>query len=164
MAIARSMMGELDQEMANTRKVLERVPMEKADWKPHTKSGTLAWLAGHCAIMPGWGYTTLAQDELDIAGVNTAVPNFTSREQLLEHFDAELAKYRPLLEKATDEQLTKRWTLRNGEQVMFTLPRIAVLRGMVMNHMIHHRAELIVYLRLLDVPIPGLYGPSADEK
>lgn len=164
MAIARSMLGELDQEMANTRKVLERVPMEKADWKPHPKSGTLAWLAGHCAIMPGWGYTTLSQDDLDIAGVGSAVPKFTTREQLLAHFDAELGKYRPLLEKATDEELTKRWTLRAGDQVIFTMPRMAVLRGMVMNHMIHHRAELLVYLRLLDIPIPGLYGPSADEK
>ena len=164
MAINRSLLGEVDQEMANTRKVLERVPMEKADWKPHPKSGTLAWLAGHCAIMPGWGAVTLSQDELDIAGVESAVPKFTTREQLLEHFDAELAKYRPALEKATDEHLTKRWTLRAGPQVIFSMPRVAVLRGMVMNHMIHHRAELLVYLRLLDVPIPGLYGPSADEK
>jgi uncharacterized damage-inducible protein DinB len=164
MAMARSMMGELDHEMANTRKVLERVPMEKADWKPHTKSGTLAWLAGHCAIMPGWGYNVLSREELDIAGVDSAVPTFSTREQLLEHFDTELAKYRPLLEKATDEDLTKRWTLRSGDTVLMTMSRVAMLRGLVMNHMIHHRAELIVYLRLLDVPVPGLYGPSADEK
>ena len=164
MAMSRSMMGELDHEMANTRKVLERVPMEKGDWKPHTKSGTLAWLAGHCAIMPGWGYNVLALEELDIAGVESAVPKFTTREQVLEHFDRELAKYRPLLEKATDEELTKRWTLRSGETVLMNMSRVAMLRGLVMNHMIHHRAELIVYLRLLDVPVPGLYGPSADEK
>ena len=164
MAMARSMLAELDQEMSNTRKVLERVPMEKADWRPHPKSGTLAWLAGHCAIMPGWGYTTLAQDELDIGGVESAVPKFTTREEVLAHFDTELAKYRPLLENATDEHLTKLWTLRAGDQVLMKMPRVTVLRGLVMNRMIHHRAELVVYLRLLDVPVPGLYGPSADEK
>jgi uncharacterized damage-inducible protein DinB len=164
MSIAQSMSGELEQEMANTRKMLERVPMEKADWKPHQKSGTLAWLAGHCAIMPGWGAVTLSQPELDVAGVDSAVPKFTSREQLLNHFDAELVKYRAALHAASDEQMLANWTLRAGDQVIFTMPRVAVLRSMVMNHMIHHRAELVVYLRLLDVPIPGLYGPSADEK
>ena len=141
-----------------------RVPMEKADWKPHPKSGTLAWLAGHCAIMPGWGFVTTSQDDLDIAGVESAVPKFTSRDELLAHFDGELTKYREVLKAASDEHMMKSWTLHAGRQVIFTMPRVAVLRGMVMNHMIHHRAELLVYLRLLDVPIPGLYGPSADEK
>jgi uncharacterized damage-inducible protein DinB len=164
MSIAQSMFGELEQEMANTRKVLERVPMEKADWKPHHKSGTLAWLAGHCAIMPGWGAVTLNQKDLDIQGVDSAVPKFTTREQLLTHFDSELAKYRAAIKTATDEQMLESWTLHAGDHAIFTMPRVAVLRSMVMNHMIHHRAELVVYLRLLDVPIPGLYGPSADEK
>ncbi len=164
MSIAQHMIGEIEHEMSNTRKVLQRVPMEKADWKPHPKSGTLAWLAGHCAIMPGWGAVTSTQDELDIAGVDSAVPKFTSRDQLLEHFDGELVKFRAALNSISDEQMLKPWTLRAGPQVIFTMPRVAVLRGMVMNHMIHHRAELLVYLRLLDVPIPGLYGPSADEK
>ena len=164
MSISQSMFGEMEHEMANTRKVLERVPMEKADWKPHQKSGTLAWLAGHCAIMPGWGAVTLSQPDLDVAGVDSAVPKFTTREQLLEHFDTELEKYRAALHTASDEQMMAQWTLRAGDQVIFQMPRVAVLRGMVTNHMIHHRAELIVYLRLLDVPVPGLYGPSADEK
>lgn len=164
MSIAQAMMGEMEHEMASTRRVLERVPMEKANWKPHPKSGTLAWLAGHCAIMPGWGYTTSSQDELDIAGVESAVPIYSTREQVLSHFDQELAKYRDVLPRLTDEQMLKPWTLRAGTQVLMQMPRVAVLRGMVMNHMIHHRAELIVYLRLLDVPVPGLYGPSADEK
>jgi uncharacterized damage-inducible protein DinB len=164
MPLAHAMMGEVEQEMANTRKLLERVPMEKADWKPHAKSGTLAWLAGHCAIMPGWGFTTLTEKELDVAGVDSAVPKFTSRKQLLEHFDTELEKYRSALQSATDEQLMCPWTLRAGDHVIFSMPRLAVLRGMVMNHMIHHRGELMVYLRLLDVPLPGMYGPTADEK
>ena len=164
MSIAQSMSGELEQEMANTRKILERVPMEKADWKPHQKSGTLAWLAGHCAIMPGWGATTLNQKDLDIQGVDSAVPKFTTREQLLTHFDTELTRYRAAIKIATDEQMLENWTLRAGDHAIFSMPRVAVLRSMVMNHMIHHRAELVVYLRLLDVPIPGLYGPSADEK
>ncbi len=164
MSIAQSMVGEMEHEMANTRRVLERVPMEKADWRPHPKSGTLAWLAGHCAIMPGWGYTTSTQDELDIAGVASAVPIFKTREEVLAHFDAERAKYREVLPKLSDEQMLATWTLRAGPQVLMQMPRVAVLRGMVMNHMIHHRAELVVYLRLLDVPVPGLYGPSADEQ
>jgi uncharacterized damage-inducible protein DinB len=164
MSIAQSLSGEVDQEMSNTRRVLERVPMEKADWKPHPKSGTLAWLAGHCAIMPGWGAVTVSQPDFDVAGVDTAVPKFTSREQLLSHFDGELEKYRAALKTATDEQMLATWTLRNGEQPIFQMPRIAVLRGMVMNHMIHHRGELMVYLRLLDVPLPAIYGPTADEK
>jgi uncharacterized damage-inducible protein DinB len=164
MSIAQSLLGEVENEMANTRRVLERVPMEKADWKPHVKSGTLAWLAGHCAIMPGWGVVTLTQPDLDVAGVGSAVPKFTTREQLLEHFDGEFEKYRSALQTATDEQLFTMWTLRAGPQVIFSMPRIAVLRGMVMNHMIHHRGELMVYLRLLDVPLPALYGPTADEK
>jgi uncharacterized damage-inducible protein DinB len=164
MSIAQAMMPEMEQEMSNTRRVLERVPMEKADWKPHQKSGTLAWLAGHCAIMPGWAFVTTTQDDLNIAGVNAAVPTFTTREQLLEHFDRELAKYREALKQASDEHMMKNWTLRDGDKVRFMMPRVAVLRGMVMNHMIHHRGELMVYLRLLDVPLPGLYGPTADEK
>jgi uncharacterized damage-inducible protein DinB len=164
MQIAPALMGEMEHEMANTRKLLERVPMEKADWKPHVKSGTLAWLAGHCAIMPGWGFVTLTEKELDVAGVDSAVPKFTSREQLLEHFEGELKKFRSALQSASDEQLMTNWTLRAGDQVIFAMPRVAVLRGMVMNHMIHHRGELMVYLRLLDVPLPSMYGPTADEK
>lgn len=164
MSIAQALLGELDLEMANTRRVLERVPMEKGDWKPHPKSGTLAWLAGHCAIMPGWGSSVVNADGFDIAGAQTAVPKFTTREELLHHFDAALKEYRTGLEKTSDEFLRQDWTLRNHEQVIFQMPRVAVIRGMVMNHMIHHRGELIVYLRLLEVPVPGLYGPSADEK
>ncbi len=163
MSIGQSMMGEMEHEMSNTRRVLERVPMEKADWKPHPKSGTLAWLAGHCAVMPEWGAVTSTQDELDIAGVESAVPKFTSRDQMLAHFDRELAKFREVLKIISDEEMLKAWTLRAGPQVIFTMPRVAVLRGTVMNHMIHHRGELMVYLRLLDVPLPALYGPTADE-
>jgi uncharacterized damage-inducible protein DinB len=164
MSIAQSMSGEMEHEMSNTRRVLERVPMEKADWKPHPKSGTLAWLAGHCAIMPGWGFVTASQDGLDVTGVDSAVPKFTTREQLLEHFDGELVKYREALKNTSDEAMMQPWRLHAAGKTIFEMPRVAVLRGMVTNHMIHHRAELLVYLRLLDVPIPGLYGPSADEK
>ncbi|ABF39086.1 DinB [Candidatus Koribacter versatilis Ellin345] len=164
MSYGQSMTGELEHEMANTRRVLERVPYEKADWKPHVKSGTLKWLAGHCAIMPGWGANVLTSDELNVHGVGSAIPDFATKEDMIAHFEAELAKYRGALMEASDDYILKPWTLRDNEQVIFTMSRIAVLRGMVMNHMIHHRAELIVYLRLLDVPVPGLYGASADEK
>ena len=164
MSIAQSMIGEVEHEMANTRRVLERVPMEKGDWKPHPKSGTLAWLAGHCAVMPEWGVVTSSQDGLDIGGVESAVPKFTSRQELLEHFDDQLAKFREILNCISDKQMLAPWTLRSGSHAIFTMPRVAVLRGTVMNHMIHHRGELMVYLRLLDVPLPGIYGPTADEK
>ena len=164
MTIAESMTGELHSEMANTRRVLEIVPMEKADWKPHPKSGTLAWLAGHCAIMPGWGANVLTLDEIDVAGVDSAVPKFTALEEVLAHFDRELVRYETALKTTSDEHILSPWTVRAGSKVLSKMSRIAMLRGMVMNHMIHHRAELIVYLRLLDVPVPGLYGPSADEK
>jgi len=164
MSYGQSMSGELEHEMAATRRVLERVPFEKADWKPHPKSGTLRWLAGHCAIMPGWGATVLTTDELNVNGTTNAVPHFETKDAMIAHFDGEVAKYRSALMTTSDDNILKPWTLRDGDQVFFTMSRIAVLRGMVMNHMIHHRGELIVYLRLLDVPVPGLYGASADEK
>jgi uncharacterized damage-inducible protein DinB len=159
-------LGEFEQEMANTRKTLERVPDAKLGWKPHPKSGTMAWLAGHVANLPSWINITFDQDSLDLepGGVQATPPPppGTARE-ILEMFDKNVAAARKALAGVSDEHLMKPWTLLKNGQAVMTLPRVAVLRGFIFNHLIHHRAQLCVYLRLNDVPVPSLYGPSADE-
>lgn len=166
MTIGQMMLGEFDQEMANTRKVLERCPEDKWSWKPHDKSGTVGWLAGHIATLPGWTTMTITTEELDYAPVNGPSyepPKTENRKQLLEMFDKEAAEARKALAGVSDEEMMKGWKLLAGGKEIFTMPRIACIRGFVMNHLIHHRAQLTVYYRLLGVPVPGLYGPSADE-
>jgi uncharacterized damage-inducible protein DinB len=164
MAIKDVMLSEFDHEMANTRKTLERVPEEKFAWKPHQKSGTMIWLANHIAEMPGWSKYTFEHESLDLAAGGERPPEPKSRKELLEKFDTNLALGREALAAATDAQMMAIWTLKSGAQTIFSLPRAAVFRTMIMNHLIHHRAQLTVYLRLNDVPVPALYGPSADEK
>jgi uncharacterized damage-inducible protein DinB len=166
MTIGHSMLPEFDQEMANTRKTLERVPDEKWNWKPHDKSGTVGWLAGHIATMPGWATMTLNSEQLDYApvdGPSYQPPKIENRQQLLAEFDKNMTEARAALAAASDADMMKGWTLLAGGKTIFTLPRVACLRGMVFNHIIHHRAQLTVYYRLLGIPVPGLYGPSADE-
>jgi uncharacterized damage-inducible protein DinB len=166
MSIAQSLLPEFDQEMASTRKVLERIPSEKWNWKPHEKSGTLGWLAAHVGTIPGWYTMTLQTENLDYApvdGPQYEPPKIENTQQLLAAFDKESKEARAALSKASDADFNVNWTLLAGGKEIFTMPRIACLRSMVMNHMIHHRAQLTMYLRLLNVPIPGLYGPSADE-
>lgn len=166
MSIAQSLLPEFDQEMANTRKVLERVPDEKWNWKPHEKSGTTGWLAGHVATIPEWLTVTLNTESLDYApvgGPSYTPPKTENRAQSLAVFDKCSSEARAALNAATDQDLAKGWTLLAGGQEIFTMPRIACIRGMILNHLIHHRAQLTVYLRLLNVAVPGLYGPSADE-
>jgi len=166
MKLSETLLPEFDQEMANTRKVLERVPEEKLSWKPHPKSFAMGALATHVAMIPGWGTFTLEGDSFDLAapGATTPPPPAGSRKELLELFDSNVAKFRAALVGAEDEHLLAPWSLVKGSQTIFTMPRLAVLRSMIMNHSIHHRAQLGVYLRLNDVPVPGLYGPSADEQ
>jgi uncharacterized damage-inducible protein DinB len=166
MSIAQSLLPEFDQEMGNTRKVLERVPAEKWNWKPHEKSGTLGWLASHIGTIPDWYTTTLKTESLDYApkdGPGYTPPKIENTQQLLATFDKQSAEARAALCKASDADFAVNWTLLAGGQEIFTMPRGACIRSMVMNHLIHHRAQLTVYLRLLNVPVPGLYGPSADE-
>jgi len=166
MSIAQSLLPEFNQEMANTRKVLERVPTEKWNWKPHDKSGTLGWLASHIGTIPGWYSMTLQTESLDYApvdGPGYTPPKIENTQELLATFDKESAEARSVLSKASDAEFEVNWALLAGGKEIFKMPRIACLRGLVMNHMIHHRAQLTVYLRLLNVPVPGLYGPSADE-
>jgi uncharacterized damage-inducible protein DinB len=167
MALNEALLPEFDQEMAKTRKTLERVPDDKFDWKPHAKSMTVRQLTTHLALFPSWMTETLQVESFDYAppgggGYNPPVLN--SHHELLETFDRDVLKAREALKAASDAQLMATWSLLAGGKTIFAMPRIAVLRGMVMNHMIHHRAQLGVYLRLNDVPVPALYGPSADEQ
>jgi uncharacterized damage-inducible protein DinB len=163
MSISQALLPEFDQEMAGTRKTLERVPEGKADWKPHAKSMTLGRLAGHLAELPAWVVETMLRDELEIGGDFKPFIS-SSPAELLAMFDAKAAEARAAIASASDADLMKPWTLKVRGQTAFTLPKIAVLRTMVMNHIIHHRGQLTVYLRLNDVPVPALYGPSADER
>ncbi len=163
MTISQMMLPEFDQEMANSRRVLEAVPEDNYSWKPHEKSMTLGRLAGHVAEMPGWAIVTINQDKLELTPGMSAT-TATSKEQILSVFDKSLVIAREALAGASDETLMANWSLIVGGHNVFTMPRTAVLRSMVMNHMIHHRAQLGVYLRLLDVKVPGVYGPTADDK
>jgi uncharacterized damage-inducible protein DinB len=166
MALNQALLPEFDQEMANTRKTLERAPEDKFGWKPHEKSMTLGRLTGHLAEMPGWAAITVDKESFDVAPAGSPPPkaaNPATRKEALDMFDNNVVQARAAIAGATDEQLMKTWTLLAGGKTIFSMPRIAVLRGMIMNHMIHHRAQLGVYLRLNDIPVPALYGPSADE-
>ena len=156
------MLGEYTQEAAQTRKVLERVPIEKGEWKPHEKSMSLSFLAGHVADLASWTPMVLTTTELNFES-GYAQPTFTSTEELLAIFDKNVEAGKQALAAAKDEDLPVNWTLRAGEQVYFTMPRGQCIRGMCFNHVVHHRGQLTVYLRLLGVPVPGMYGPSADE-
>lgn len=152
---------EFDREMANTRKTLERVPAAKWDWKPHAKSGSLGWLAGHIATLPAFGTSIIRRPALDIAGAN--FPRVEAHGMLIETFDRATEDTRKALADLDEKKLEENWTLTNNGQAIFTLPRYHALRSVCLNHIIHHRAQLTMYLRQLDVPVPGLYGPSADE-
>jgi uncharacterized damage-inducible protein DinB len=167
MKISETMLPEFDQEMANTRKVLERVPAAKFSWKPHPKSSEFGALAAHIANMADWAGLTLQTDSFDYAPPGAPpyeTPKFSSTEALLAAFDKSVAEARSALAAADDSKLLAPWTLMAGGKTMMTMPRVAVIRSFVMNHTIHHRAQLGVYLRLNDIPVPGLYGPSADEQ
>jgi uncharacterized damage-inducible protein DinB len=157
-------LGDLDQELRSTRRMLERLPEHRFDWRPHERSWTLGELATHVANLVGWQTQILATDRFDLATDVTRSGAFESSAALLARFDENVAALRAALAGAPDDALGAPWTLQRGEQVLFTLPRLAALRSMGLNHLIHHRGQLSVYLRLLDVPVPGLYGPSADER
>ncbi len=166
MSIAAMMLPEFDQEMANTRKALERIPEAKFDYTPHAKSFTMIGLATHIKNMIGWLVDTLKSDSFDIQPVGA--PPYKeepakSVAELLESFDKNVKAARSALEATSDEAFGAQWSLLSGGNVMFAMPRGAVVRGMILNHVIHHRGQLTVYLRLNDVPVPAIYGPSADE-
>lgn len=163
--LTHALAAELQHEAVSTRRLLERVPGDKLDWRPHPRSMTLGRLAGHIGELPGWGRSTVELPEIDLAAVpedqRGAVAG--SVDQLLADFDRGVTSFVAALEATEDERLFVPWKLRRGEQVIIDLPRIAALRGFILSHMIHHRGQLTVYLRLLEVPLPQTYGPTADE-
>jgi uncharacterized damage-inducible protein DinB len=165
MKIADVLLLDFDNEIKNTRRTLERVPEDKPDFKPHEKSMPMGKLAMHCATLPLFGYYLIEDDGMDMAAPKRPhVPLvYTTRENALAQLDEAAAKCRASLAGATDEHMMAEWPFTFGEQVIFKGPRAQAFRAMFFDHMIHHVAQLGVYLRLLDVPVPGLYGPSADE-
>ncbi len=163
MPISIALLAELQHEAGNSRKMIERVPTDKLDWRPHEKSMTLGRLATHIADIPIWFSRTLNADEFDFA---TAVFNRDVKENtgaILDLFDIRLREAVDLLQQASDETLNASCTFRRGDQIFFQLPRKTILRNFCCNHVYHHRGQLSVYLRLLDISVPGMYGPSADE-
>lgn len=163
MSLIDSLREELAYESSNTRKMLERLPAGDFGWKPHEKSMTLGRLAGHIAEIPHWAREILEKDELalDLSGYKPTVCE--SVPELLRLFDGALEKALGAMKGVSDERMLQPWRLKAGGQVLFELPRIAVFRTMILSHAIHHRGQLSVYLRLRNVPLPALYGPTADE-
>ena len=166
MAIKDALLPEFDHEMATTRRLLERLPEAEFAWKPHDRSMALGQLAGHIANLPQWCSATLASTvfDLDALPIDARPQLPASRAAVLEEFDGKVAAARNLLTSTTDAEFMTPWTLKKGGQEVFTLPRISAIRSFVMNHLIHHRGQLSVYLRLKDVPLPSIYGPTADEQ
>ncbi len=163
MSIAKTLLSELKQESANTRKLLALVPFDKAAYRPHEKSMTLKQLASHVAEINGWWKECLVQDELDFAKDSGARKEYHSTEDIVAWHDELIGKAERILNDTADEEFTKPWTMRNGNQIYFTLPKAEVVRSWCLNHLYHHRGQLTVYLRLLNVPLPGMYGPTADD-
>lgn len=163
MGINESLIGEFQQELKSTRKILERVPCDKADWKPHEKSMTLGRLASHVAENPFLIIATLSADELDLAKTPYVPFEAKNNDELLKKLDDSSAEAIELLKKASDEDLMRNWSMRDGEKIFMTMPKIASIRMLGLNHWYHHRGQLGVYLRLQNVPLPSIYGPTADE-
>lgn len=159
-----AIIAELKHEAASTKKILERVPEDKWDWKPHDKSMAVGRLASHLAELPGFLHGILTIDDFDFTKGHYKPSLAKTPGELMAVFQEKLDEVVQTLQDTPDEKLHANFTLRNGEHVLATIPRIAAIRSMAMNHIIHHRGQLSVYLRLLDVPVPGMYGPSADER
>ncbi len=166
MSMAQTMLEQFKQEAAGTRKALERVPFDKAEWAPHEKSMTLGRLAGHIAEMPGWGASILTTEEFDMAppdGEPYEPQVHESIDDVLATFDQGVSAIEAALPGVRDEAFGEHWSLKSGGEEVMGGPRGALFGNLVINHVIHHRGQLTVYLRLCDVPVPGMYGPSADE-
>jgi uncharacterized damage-inducible protein DinB len=162
MTLKDTLLAEFDHEMGTTRRLLERVPDDRLAWKPHEKSMALGELATHLGNIPNWGQAILTDTAFDMA---QAPPNLTarpSRADVLALFDEATGRTRALMDR-TDAEYVVKWTLKRGDQVIFVMPRIAVFRSFVINHTVHHRGQLSVYLRINGIPLPPIYGPSADE-
>jgi uncharacterized damage-inducible protein DinB len=162
MPLVDGLLQELEQEAQTTRKILERVPGDKLTWRPHAKSRTLGELALHVAQVPG-GVAMLVASPSPAQAPNFVDPSPKSAAELLPTLDWAIAKAKEVLGGLSDAALTEPWTLKSGDRELFTLPRVAMLRSVMLNHWYHHRGQLTVYLRELNVPLPSIYGPSADE-
>jgi len=162
MAIKDGLLADYDHEMGTTRKLLERLPDDKLSWKPHARSMSLGGLATHLVNIPHWAGTILNEPFFDLAGAPPNLPEKTSRAEILASFDETRARTRAWMDR-TDAEYQSPWTLKRDGQQMFSVPRVAAFRSFVLHHVIHHRGQLSVYLRLNDVPVPAIYGPSADE-
>lgn len=162
MSIAQSLLPEFDQEMASTVKMLQAVPNDQLAFKPHEKCFDMASLVTHIVTIPSWGTDTIKTESMDFTNY-TPPASVKSKDEAIERFNKDAADFRQALAGVSDESLMKNWTLSGNGQVFFTLPRIAVLRSFVFNHLIHHRAQLGMTLRLCGAKVPGMYGPSADE-
>jgi uncharacterized damage-inducible protein DinB len=162
--IAETLLPEFEAEMATTRKLLERIPEDKAAWKPHEKSSTLGDLATHVANIPIWMDIAIKNDEFDGAANFPRPPKFTTTASLLEFFDRNVQSARAALVGTPDSRMALPWSLKRGTTTMFSRPRAAVLRSFIFSHHIHHRGQLSVYLRMQNVPLPNMYGPTADER
>lgn len=163
MSIGKTFLAEVLQESASTRKLLSVIPFEKADFKPHEKSMSLKRLATHVAEINGWWKECLLMDVLDFSVGDFKPKEINSVDDILALHDDLVAKATTILSEVADEEFAKPWTMRNGEIIYFTMPKAAVVRTWCLNHLFHHRGQLTVYLRLLDVPLPGMYGPTADD-
>jgi uncharacterized damage-inducible protein DinB len=166
MSYAETILPEFEQETANTRKVIAAIPDDKLDWKAHPKSNTIGWNANHLAEIPGWVGGTLTQAEWDIApenGPKYESPKLTKVAEILDLFDKNVAEAVAAFKAVEDKAMGETWSLLEAGKPLITMPRAAVIRSFVLNHQIHHRAILCVYLRLNDIPVPGMYGPSGDE-
>jgi uncharacterized damage-inducible protein DinB len=161
MSLGKSILPELEQEMKTTRRLLERVPSDKGQWKPHPKSFSLGHLAQLVSWMPGWITKAARGQDIDLA--HGGGYSYEETDSLLQEFDRNVREAQQELASVSDADLQRPWSLKMGDRVLFTLPRIVVIRQNI-NHLIHHRGQLTVYLRLVDVPIPSIYGPTADEK
>lgn len=164
MTLAQTLLAEVKQESANTRKLLALVPFDKADFKPHEKSMTLKRLATHVTETTGWWKECLLLDELDFSKSSGERKEYHSTEDMLAHHDALVANAEKILSEVSDDEFAKPWTMRNGEQIYFTMRKAEVVRTWCLNHLFHHRGQLTVYLRLLNIPLPGMYGPTADDQ
>ena len=162
MPLVDALLPEFDHEMTVTRKLLERVPEGQFDWKPHQKSMSLGQLAQHVATIPTWGKVAMSQDDFDMAS-NQRAEQLPTRADILSLFDRNVSDARAALVGKGDGEMMAPWALKRGAHTIFSMPKASVWRSFVMNHLIHHRAQLGVYLRMHDIPLPSVYGPSADE-
>ncbi len=163
MQLNQLLLAELEREAASTRKLLALVPADQLGWKPHEKSFTIGRLASHVAELPHWVNRALNSDEFDMLANKYAAPVYETNEELAELFESKLAAAKESLASATNEEMEEMWVFRRGDFVISKDTKYNTIRSWMFNHQIHHRGQLTVYLRLLDIPIPGMYGPSADD-